>query len=315
MSNLSQKHFHSEAAAFAYVEARVWPEGPVCPHCAKDGVISRSIKPMKGKTTRPGLYKCYEPECRKPFTVRIGTIFERSHVPLNVWLQAIFLMASSKKGISTNQISRTLSVTLKTAWFLTHRIRLAMDSGSLGPFGMDGGVVEVDETYIGQNPDAPASRLPIRNMNAVLTLVDRNSGRARSMVVDHLSSAVVADILAQNMAKEATLMTDEGRFYQIPGRGYAAHNKVSHAKGEYVSRADASIHTNTIEGFFSIFKRGMKGVYQHASKRHLHRYLAEFDFRYSNRVALGVNDTERADRILTGVVGKRLTYAATGGVA
>lgn len=313
MSNLSAKHFHSEKAAFAYVEARVWPEGPICPHCAKDGVVSRKIGLMKGKSTRQGLYKCYD--CRKPFTVRIGTIFESSHLPLRVWLQAMFLMASSKKGISANQISRTLSVTVKTAWFLMHRIRLAMDSNSVTPFGLDGGMVEVDETYIGQNPDAPASRLAIRNMNAVLTLVDRDSGRARSMVVDHLTTAAVAEILRENMAPQATLMTDEGKFYKVPGKGFAAHHSVSHTKGEYVSRENNQIHSNTVEGFFSIFKRGMRGVYQHAAKRHLHRYLAEFDFRYSNRVALGVNDTNRADRILAGVVGKRLTYAATSGAA
>lgn len=313
MSNLSAKHFHSEKAAFAYVEARVWPEGPICPHCAKDGVVSRKIGLMKGKSTRQGLYKCYD--CRKPFTVRIGTIFESSHLPLRVWLQAMFLMASSKKGISAHQISRTLSVTVKTAWFLMHRIRLAMDNNSVSPFGLDGGMVEVDETYIGQNPDAPASRLAIRNMNAVLTLVDRNSGRAKSMVVDHLTTAAVAEILRENMAPEATLMTDEAKFYKVSGKTFAAHHSVSHTKGEYVRGENNQIHSNTVEGFFSIFKRGMRGVYQHAAKRHLHRYLAEFDFRYSNRVALGVNDTNRADRILTGVVGKRLTYAATSGAA
>lgn len=313
MSNLSAAHFHSEKAAFAYVEARVWPEGPVCPHCAKDGVVSRKIGLMKGKSTRQGLYKCYD--CRKPFTVRIGTIFESSHLPLRVWLQAMYLMASSKKGISANQMHRTLDVTLRTAWFLMHRIRLAMEANTLSPFGADGGMVEVDETYIGQDPDAPVSRLAIRNMNKVVTLVDRNSGQARSMVVDHLTTAAVAEILNQNLAREAHLMTDEGKFYKVPGKLFAAHSSVSHTKGEYVSRENPMIHSNTVEGFFSIFKRGMKGVYQHAAKRHLHRYLAEFDFRYSNRQALGVNDTQRADRLLAGVVGKRLTYAATGGAA
>lgn len=319
MSNLSAKHFHSETAAFAYVEARVWPEGPVCPHCADKGIVSRSIKPMKGKTTRAGLYKCYESECRKPFTVRIGTIFERSHVPLNVWLQAIYLMASSKKGISANQISRTLSVTLKTAWFLMHRIRLAMAEGSLNPFGMTGETVEVDETFIGNDPDAAQPKSGkgrgINQMMKVVSLVERESGRARSFVVDHYTAQDIVPIVEANLAKEANLRTDESRLYTVMGRYYASHETTVHSKGEYVRLSDRSIHTNTIEGFFSIFKRGMKGVYQHAAKRHLHRYLAEFDFRYSNRVALGINDAQRADRILAGVVGKRLTYAATGGAA
>ncbi len=315
MPNLSAKHFHSEAAAFAYVEARVWPEGPVCPVCAADGVVSRSIKPMKGKTTRPGLYKCYEPQCRKPFTVRIGTIFERSHVPLNVWLQAMFLMASSKKGISANQISRTLSVTLKTAWFLMHRIRMAMASGCLNPFGMDGGTVEADEAFIGNDPDmpSPTQHTRIHNKNKVLSLVDRDTGRVRSFVVDRLNSEVVGQILAANIANDARLVTDEASHYIRVGKTFAGgHEWVRHRAAEYV-RGD--VYTNTIEGYFSIFKRGMRGVYQHCTKRHLHRYMAEFDFRYSNRVALGVSDIERADRILSGVVGKRLTYAATGGMA
>ena len=320
MSNLSAKHFHSEAAAFAYVEARVWPEGPVCPFCAADGVVSRSIKPMKGKTTRPGLYKCYESNCRKPFTVRIGTIFERSHVPLNVWLQAMFLMASSKKGISANQISRTLSVTLKTAWFLMHRIRLAMATGSLNPFGMNGETVEVDETFIGNDPDAPrpttqTKARTINQMMKVVSLVERESGRARSFVVDRYTVQDIVPIVEANLAREAHLRTDESRLYKAMGTYYASHETTVHSKGEYVRLSDRTIHTNTVEGFFSIFKRGMKGVYQHCAKRHLHRYLAEFDFRYSNRVALGVSDIERADRILSGVVGKRLTYAATGGMA
>ncbi len=306
MSALSAPHFHNEEAAYAYVEARIWPEGPVCPHC---GGVER-IGKMGGASTRIGTYKCYQ--CRKPFTVKIGTIFEASHVSMRLWLQAIYLIASSKKGFSSNQLHRTLGVTLKTAWFMSHRIREAMRSGDLSPFGAKGGMVEVDETFIGRNPDAPVSKFTLRHMNAVVTLIDRDSGRARSMVVDNLTTAAVTEILNQNLAKEAHLMTDEAKFYMKPGKTFAAHSSVNHKAAEYVSRKNPAIHSNTVEGYFSIFKRGMKGVYQHCAKRHLHRYMAEFDFRYSERQANGVNDARRADLLLAGVVGKRLTYETAG---
>lgn len=306
MSALSAPHFHNEEAAYAYVEARVWPEGPVCPHC---GGVER-IGKMGGASTRIGTYKCYQ--CRKPFTVKIGTIFEASHVPMRLWLQAIYLIASSKKGFSSNQLHRTLGVTLKTAWFMSHRIREAMRSGDLSPFGTNGGMVEVDETFIGKDPDVPVSKFALRSMNAVVTLIDRDSGRARSMVVDNLTTAAVTEILNQNLAKEAHLMTDEAKFYMKPGKTFAAHSSVNHKAAEYVSRENPAIHSNTVEGYFSIFKRGMKGVYQHCAKRHLHRYMAEFDFRYSERHANGVNDAMRADILLAGVVGKRLTYQTAG---
>lgn len=312
MSALSAPHFHNEKAAYAYVEARVWPEGPVCPHC---GGYER-IGLMGGKSTRIGAYKCYQ--CRKPFTVKVGTIFESSHVPLRFWLQAMFLMASSKKGISANQLHRTLGVTLKTAWFMAHRIREAMRDGELAPFGGLGGAVEVDETYIGQNPDNPPkegkkARSP--NKNCVLTLVDRETGRARSMVVDRLDAVTVGTILTENIAAEARLMTDEHPLYGFLSYPFADHGRVNHGKGEYVSRQDLTVHTQTVEGFYSIFKRGMRGVYQHCAKRHLHRYAAEFDFRYSNRVALGIGDVARADVALQGIVGKRLTYQTARGQA
>ena len=224
MSVLSAPHFHNEKAAYAYVEARVWPEGPVCPHC---GCFGR-IYELKGASTRIGVRKCGD--CRKPFTVKVGTIFEASHVPLRFWLQAMFLMASSKKGISSNQLHRTLGVTLKTAWFMSHRIREAMRCGELAPFGQGGGMVEVDETYIGVNPNAPKSKMALRNMNTVMTLIDRETGRARSMVVDHLDAAKVAEILTANIAKEARLMTDEARFYMPVGREFADHKSVVHAR-------------------------------------------------------------------------------------
>jgi transposase-like protein len=306
-SALSAAQFHNEESAFAYVEARIWPQGPVCPHC---GGFDR-IGKMGGQSTRIGLHKCYQ--CRKPFTVRIGTIFESSHVPLHIWLQAMYLIAGSKKGISSNQLHRTLGVTLKTAWFMSHRIREAMRSDNGDMFGVGGGIVEIDETFIGQDPDAPKSRMAIRNMNKVIALVDRSTGRSTSVVfTGNLSAANVAPIVAEYVAKEAKLMTDEAGFYKTIGKDYASHTFVSHSAGEYVRKDESAIHTNTIEGYFSIFKRGMRGIYQHCQKKHLHRYLAEFDFRYSNRAALGCNDADRADTLLQGIVGKRLTYQTAG---
>jgi hypothetical protein len=188
-----------------------------------------------------------------------------------------------------------------------------MRSGDLAPFGGGGGMVEVDETYIGRDPEAAPSRMAIRNMNVVMTLIDRDTGRARSMVVDQLKTGDVAKILRENLAREARLMTDEGRHFIQVGPFFADHQTVNHSAKEYVRKSDVTIHTNTVEGYYSIFKRGMKGVYQHCSKKHLHRYVAEFDFRYSNRIALGVDDQERAQRALAGVVGKRLTYQTAGG--
>jgi transposase-like protein len=309
MSVLSAPHFHNEKAAYVYVEARVWPEGPICPHC---GGYER-IGKMGGKSTRIGAYKCYQ--CRKPFTVKVGTIFESSHVPLRFWLQAMFLMASSKKGISANQLHRTLGVTLKTAWFMAHRIREAMRDGELAPFGGAGGIVEADETFIGRDPDEPVVKAGANHKMKVLSLVDRTSGKARSFVLDFISAAAIAEIVNANLSREAILMTDEARHYVKIGEGFAGHGHTNHAAGEYVSRFNPLVHTNTIEGSFSIFKRGMRGVYQHCAKRHLHRYLAEFDFRYSNRVALGIGDVARADIALRGIVGKRLTYQTARGQA
>lgn len=306
MSVLSQPQFHDEAAAFAFVEAELWPNGPICPHCGSFERIS-AIKPNPEKRIRIGLKFCGQ--CRKQFTVRMGTVFEESKLPMTKWLQAIYLMCASKKGVSAHQLHRTLETTYKTAWFLAHRIREAMRDGELAPFGGGGGIVEVDETFQGQDPDAAPSKMAIRNKNAVLTLVERG-GRARSFVmpVDQLNAASIAEILSANVAKEARLRTDEAKHYITPGKAFADHQSVAHTREEYVSKADPTVHTNTVEGFYSIFKRGMKGVYQHCAKKHLHRYAAEFDFRYSYRIALGVDDTARATRALQGVVGKRLTY-------
>lgn len=298
-SALSAPHFHNEAAAFAFVEARVWPEGPVCPHC---GGVER-ISLMGGKSTRQGLYKCYQ--CRKPFTVRMGTVFESSHVPLHIWLQAMYLIAGSKKGISSNQLHRTLGVTLKTAWFMSHRIREAMRSGNLAPMGGEGGVVEVDETFIGKKKGVQMRR-GFHHKVAVLSLVHRESGQSRSFVVDYVSRDNIVPLVNANIDRETYIMTDEASVYTRQFRDvYLGHGVVNHMAGEY---GRGRVHTNTVEGFFSIFKRGMKGVYQHCAEKHVHRYLAEFDFRYSNRVALGCNDSDRADALLRGITGKRLTY-------
>ena len=301
-SALSAPHFHNEEKAFAYVEARVWPEGPACPHC---GGVER-ISKMQGKSTRQGLYKCYQ--CRKPFTVRMGTIFESSHVPLRIWLQAMYLIAGTKKGISSNQLHRTLGVTLKTAWFLSHRIREAMREGALDAMGGTGGVVEADETYIGQRKGVSARGGYYHKMR-VVSLVDRETGKARSIDANQMAFNEVANIVRANVARETRLVTDESGYYKRVGREFASHEFVLHNGMEYV-RGD--VHTNTIEGFFSIFKRGMRGVYQFCSEKHLHRYLAEFDFRYSNREALGCNDADRSERLLLGVVGKRLTCQTIG---
>ena len=306
-SVLSDKHFHDEAAAYRFVEARVWPEGPVCPHC---GGYER-IGKLEGKSTRIGVYKCYQ--CRKPFTVKVGTVFESSHVKLHLWLQAMFLMASSKKGISANQLHRTLGITLKSAWFVAHRLRLAMTQVGFEPMGGAGETVEIDETAIGRLDGVPKATGGYAHKNIVLSLVNRQTGEARSFHVANVSVADIIPIVKANVHPDTEVMTDEGRHYLRLGDHFAAHGSVNHGIGQYGLKihGHTHTHTNTIEGFYSIFKRGMKGIYQHCGERHLHRYLAEFDFRYSNRVALGVNDEARASRLLKGIVGKRLTYRTT----
>lgn len=303
MSILSKPYFHDEKAAFEKVEGLLWPDGPVCPHC---GGVDRIYDLQK---TRIGLRKCGY--CRKQFTVRVGTVFESSHVPLHKWLQAMYLLCSSKKGISSNQLHRTLEVTLKTAWFMAHRIREAMREGALEPMGRDGGFVEVDETFIGHDkaikPKGDKRGRGAAHKYKVLTLVDR-SGETRSIVVSDLKASTLVPILRDQIDREARVITDEAGQYVYLGRDFAEHHIVRHNRGEY-GRGD--IHTNTIEGYFSIFKRGMKGVYQHCGRKHLPRYLAEFDFRYNNRVASGVEDHNRVNLAVCGAVGKRLTYQTT----
>lgn len=308
MSVLTRPHFRDEAAAFEHVEGMLWPLGPVCHHCGSMekpyklvGVRSKPSKKNPNGVERHGLYKCRD--CHGQFTVRMGTVLEDSHLPLTTWLQAIHLMCSSKKGISAHQLHRTLEITYKTAWFLCHRIREAMRSDDFTPMGGAGKFVEADETYIGRLkgvPKAPSGA----HKNVVLTLVERG-GIARSFHIDSATVARVLPIVNANIHKESVLMTDEARVYQNFGPDFAAHGTVEHSAGEYVR---GKVHTNTVEGFYSVFKRGMKGVYQHCAEHHLHRYLAEFDFRYSNRSAMGIEDNVRSLIALKGAAGKRLTY-------
>jgi transposase-like protein len=309
-SILSGKVLQNEAAAIAWVEARVWPDGPVCPHCGNCN--GEKIGKLTGKTARPGLRKCYE--CRKQFTVKVGTVFEDSHVPMHLWLQAMYLLCSSKKGISSNQLSRTLGVTLKTAWFMSHRIREAMRFVGVAPMGGGGKVVESDETYIGRREGVGRPRAGSYHKNVVLTLVERG-GSARSFHLDGQAISDIMPIVRANVAKDSRMNTDEGPHYNDLKKEFLEHKTVNHKAdeyawrtGDYVDGKPYVVTTNTVEGYYSIFKRGMKGVYQHCKEKHLHRYLAEFDFRYSNRIRLGVDDVERTERAVKGIVGKRLTY-------
>lgn len=307
MSILSKPYFHDEEAAFRYLEAIVWGDETVCPHC---GNVNQQrlyrIKANPEKRVRHGLWKCAD--CRKQFTAKMGTVFEHARIPMHKILQAVYLMACSKKGISAHQLHRVLEVSYKAAWFLAHRIREAMRSGDLSPFGGAGETVEVDETFIGHDttvkPRHEKKGRGYAHKHKVLTLVDRR-GQARSMVVDDLKASTLVPILRANIDAETRVVTDEAGQYRKLGRDFAEHQFVRHGQDEY---GRGPIHTNTIEGYFSIFKRGMKGVYQHCAKKHLHRYLAEFDFRYNNRAKLGVNDTGRYDAALGGILGKRLMY-------
>jgi len=300
---LNEPQFLNETAAFAYVEARLWPNGPVCPHCQGTDRIGR----LNGKTTRPGLYKCYA--CKKPFTVRMGTIFEDSHLPLHLWLQVIHLFCCSKKGIATRQIQRMLNCSMKTAWFTGHRIREAMKENRglfTPPLGGAGKTIEGDETYIGRKHTSRAYEAPAPKQ-AVMSLVERG-GKVRSFHVANVTAQLLHPILARHAHMDSRFMSDESNIYAGVGWNFRSHETVMHTAKEYV-RGD--VYTNTVEGYFSILKRGIYGVYQHVSEAHLKRYLCEFDFRYSNRVALGIDDVARADLALQGAKGKRLTYQTT----
>ena len=308
MSILSRPEFHDEAKAFEYLESIIWRQGRACVHCGGVDRITK-VTANPAKRIRLGLWRCGD--CKKQFTVKVGTVFEHARLPLNKALQALYLMTSSKKGISAHQLHRTIQVTYRTAWFLAHRIREAMRSGELAPFGGGGGIVEVDETFIGRLPGVPKANKGFHHKMKVLALVDRDTGRARSMVIDGVNAEILMPIVLENIAREARVMTDEHYGYRYIARYFAGHGTTRHSANQYVDYEDRSIHTNTIEGYFSIFKRGMKGVYQHCGDKHLHRYLAEFDFRYSNRAANGIDDSERSVEALRGIVGKRLTYSST----
>ena len=312
MSALSRPEFHSEEAAFAHLEKIVWGGEPTCPHCGGVARITK-VKANPEKRIRVGLWRCGQ--CKGQFTAKVGTVFEHARMPLHKMLQATYLMTSSKKGVSAHQLHRMLEITYKSAWFLAHRIREAMRSGDLAPFGSGGGIVEIDETFIGHDqtikPKGEKKGRGYHHKHKVLSLVDRSTGRQRSMVVDSLKAEDVVPILKANIAKEAIVMTDEASYYAKLGDHFAGHGFTRHGAGQYVDYENPKIHTNTIEGAFSIFKRGMKGVYQHCGKKHLHRYVAEFEFRYTNREANGVNDGARSVEALKGIVGKRLTYGGS----
>ena len=315
--NIYDPRYQNEDAAREHLEALMWPHGPVCPHCGS--LNARRLPPQKGRKTkahpegvvRKGVCQCND--CRQQFTVTVGTVFESSKVPLHKWLLANHLLVSSKKGISAHQLHRMLGVTYKTAWFMAHRIREAMVDTDNSPMGGPGGTVEVDETYLGRDKTKPKSRTPIQHMNRIVSLVDRVSGRSTCVVfTESFGPANVSKLLFTRIDRASRLVTDEAGAYIAPGRHFAAHETVNHRTKEY---ARGDVTTNTVEGFFGICKRGMRGIYQHCGQNHLHRYLAEFDFRYSNRSGLGVDDAERADLALKGSAGKRLTYRRIGGLA
>jgi transposase-like protein len=304
MSILSKPHFHCEEAAYERLEAIVWPNGPVCPHC---GGFDR-ITVVGGKTARPGLKRCLQ--CKKQFRATVGTVFESSHVKLHLWFQAAHLLASSKKGISAHQLHRTLKVTYKTAWFMAHRLREAMRDGHFSPLGGEGQVVEIDETFVGgkeKNKHAnKRQHLGTGGVGkeAVLSLVERG-GKVRSHHIPAVTAANLRPIVEAQIHGATYVMTDEGGAAKKVGSEFAKHDFVNHCAGEYVR---GGAHINTAESYFAVFKRGIYGTYHHVSQQHFKRYLAEFDFRYNERSALGVEDEARGDKLIRGITGKRLLY-------
>ena len=302
MSDLSNPIFHDEIKAREWLEARVWANGRSCPHC---GVVNQSTL-MQGKTTRAGLYQCNA--CREPFTVTVGTLYERSKVPLNKWLAVTHLMMASKKGMSALQISRMIGLPYKTAWFLCHRIRELLRDTSLPPMGGANKVVEADETYVGGKAKNRAKREPAPKQ-AVFSLVERE-GHVRSFHIANVTAKTLRPIIAKNVELASMLMTDESVVYPGIGKKFANHGSVNHSAGEY-ARLGGFIHINSAENFFSIVKRGIVGSYHHVSEAHLHRYMGEFDYRYNMRT---VSDFERFSASIPGIVGKRLTYRRIGEV-
>ena len=299
MTDLSDPIFHNEIAARARLEAIRWPDGPFCPHCGE----TENIRRLKGKSHAPGLCHCRS--CRKKFSVTVGTLFERSHVPVHKWMMGFHLMAASKKGISAHQLHRMLGITYKTAWFMAHRIREAMREFNPSPVGGGNKVVEADETWVGGKAKNRAFAGPPRK-EAVFALVDRE-GRVHAFHVPAVNAKTLRPVLVTHIDRKSYLMTDEAGAYIRVGRKFAGHGSVIHSIKEYVR--GGFWHTNTVENYFSIMKRGITGNYQHVSQKHLRRYLGEFDFRYNER---SISDTECAAKALKGIEGKRLTYRRAG---
>jgi transposase-like protein len=289
--------FHDDDAAREHLESLLWPNGPVCPRC---GVMADRITKLQGKSTRPGVYKCKD--CRKPFSVTVGTVMERSHIPLPKWLLAAQLMASSKKGMSALQLQRMLGTTYETAWFLFHRLREAANDLSPGTIGGANKVVEADESYIGGKAKNKAFGPPPKKM-AVFSLVERE-GYVRSRHVADVTAKTLREAIVTQADRKSYLMTDEALVYEKLGQEFSGHGTVNHSADEYV-RSGGFHHTNTIESFFALLKRGVYGNFHHVSEAHLHRYLTEADFKYNTRKA---SDAERADELLRGAKGKRLLY-------
>lgn len=296
--NLTDPIFHDEDKARAHLEAIRWADGVSCPYCGD----AEAPKKLGGKSMGKGWYHC--PSCRKKFTVRVGTVYERSKVPLHKWLLATHLMVSSKKGVSAHQLHRMLGVTYKTAWFMAHRIREAMREPMDGGMGGPGKLVEADETYVGGKAKNAKHGKGTPKKEAVMTLVERG-GRIRSLHIPKVSHKNVSDVLRTHIDRESTLVTDYGRHYRLVGREFADHKRVNHSLGEYV-RGDA--YTNTLESYYSLLKRGIMGSFHHVSQQHLKRYVGEFDFRWNYRK---MTDGERATQALKGIEGKRLTYRRT----
>lgn len=302
MTDLSKPIYSNNDAARKHLEGIRWANGTFCPHCGE----AENVHRLGGKAGEQGMWHCRS--CRRKFSVTVGTVFERSHIPLPKWLLAVDLMAASKKGVSAHQLHRMLGITYKSAWFMAHRIREAMKEGAWpGPLGGSGKVVEADETYIGRKKGMEVRRSAAHKL-AVMSLVERG-GKVRSFKVDGgVTSGSVRKVLSEQVDKASVLMTDDAGYYKKAGKQFADHQSVNHSAEEYVR---GLAHTNTIEGFFSIFKRGMKGIYQHCGEQHLKRYLTEFDFRYNHRAALKITDEMRAVALLKGIEGRRLTYRRT----
>ena len=305
-ADLTAPMFHDDDAARAHLEAIRWPDGPICPHCGNSD--QEKVTRLEGKSHRPGLYQCNE--CREHFTVTVGTVMERSHIPLHKWVLAFHLMNASKKGMSAHQLHRMLGITYKSAWFMVHRIREAMRDAAPTPMGGEGKSVQADETYYGNTSKrAKGYKKGLSHKAGVVALVDPSTGRARAFHVKRATAETVRDILVTNADRKSELHTDESNLYPKVGREFAAHKTVEHGmnqSGHYVGPDGQT--TNNVENFFGIFKRGMRGVYHFCGEQHLQRYLDEFAFRYTHRVGVGISDKERAALAIKGAEGKRLTY-------